>query len=89
MPLLKETKPNQFLANSQLYFKQFSSAWVHGLIVKTILFQAIHFFFQTLLIQLTQFRISIDFLYTQINVQKFHFKQFSSVSVGSLVLFKP
>ena len=35
---------------------------------KTFLFQDIHFF-QTVLIQLIQFSISIDFVYTQLNVK--------------------
>ena len=35
--------PNLFYADSQFYFKQFSLAWVHSLIVKTFLFQAIQF----------------------------------------------
>ena len=38
------------------------------LIVKTFLFQAIQFI-QTVLIQLIQFNISIDFVYTQLNVK--------------------
>ena len=49
--------PNTFYANCQLYFKQFSLAWVHNLIVKTDL------------IQLIQFSISADFVYTQLNVK--------------------
>ena len=51
--------PNSFLYKL-FYFKQFSLAWVHSLIVKTFLFQAIKFI-QTILIQ---FSISVDFLYT-------------------------
>ena len=41
-----------FYANSQLYFKQFSLAWVHSLIVKTVV------------IQLIQLSISTDFVHT-------------------------
>ena len=43
-----------FYANSQLYFKQFSLAWVHSLIVKKVLIQ---------------FNISAVFVYTQLNVK--------------------
>ena len=50
----KSIKKNQF------NFKQFSLASVHGFIVKTFLFQAIQFI-QTVLIQLIQFSMSIDF----------------------------
>ena len=57
---------NPFYVYSQFYFKQFSLAWVHSLIVKTFLFQAIQFI-QTVLIQLIQFSISTNFLYTQLN----------------------
>ena len=35
--------PNPFLYNKQFYFKQFSLALVHNLIVKVFLFQAIEF----------------------------------------------
>ena len=37
-------------------------------LLKTFLFQVIHFI-QTVLIQLIQFSISIDFVYTQLNVK--------------------
>ena len=40
----------------------------YSLIVKNILFQAIQFS-QAVLIQLIQFRISTDFIYTQLNVK--------------------
>ena len=46
-----------FYANSQLYLKQFSLVWVHSLIVKIVV------------IQLIQFSISTDFIYTQLNVK--------------------
>ena len=49
-------------------FKQFSLAWVHSLIAKTCLFQAIQYI-QTVLIQLIQFSISTRFVYTQSNVE--------------------
>ena len=39
------------------YFKQSSLAWVHSLIIKIVL------------IQLIQFSISTDFVYTQLNVK--------------------
>ena len=55
--LICHKMPIHFYANSQLYFKQFSLAWVHSLIVKTVL------------IQLIQFSISADFVYTQLNVK--------------------
>ena len=45
-----------FYVNSQLYFKRFSLAWVYSLIDKTVL------------IQLIQFSISTDFVYTKLNV---------------------
>ena len=60
--------PNPFYINNQFYFKQFSLAWVHILNAKTFLFQAIQFI-QTVLIQLIQFSISTDFVYTQLNVK--------------------
>ena len=60
--------PNLFYTNKQFHFKQFSSAWVHSLIVKTFLFQAIQFS-QTVLIQPIWFNISIVFVYTQLNVK--------------------
>ena len=60
--------PNQFYTNKQFNFKQFTLAWEHNLIVKTFLFQAIQFS-QTVLIQWIQFSISIDFVYTQLNVK--------------------
>ena len=40
------------------YIKQFNLAWVHSIIVKSILFQAIQFS-QTVLIQTIQFSLSI------------------------------
>ena len=33
--------PNPFYVNNQFYFKQFSLAWEHSLIVKAFLFQTI------------------------------------------------
>ena len=59
--------PNPFLCK-KLYFKQFSLAGVHSLIVKNILFHAIQFN-QTVLSQLIQFSISTDFVYTLLNVK--------------------
>ena len=58
--------PNPFYANNQFYFKPFSLAWVHSLsktLSKTFLFQTIQFI-RTILIQLIQFSISRDFIYT-------------------------
>ena len=57
-----------FYTNNQFYFKQLSLAYVHSLLIKTFLFQAIQFI-QTVLIQPIQFSISIDFIYTQLNVK--------------------
>ena len=48
----------------KFYFKQFSLAWVHSL-SKTFLFQAV-LFSQIVLIQLS---ISIDILYTELEVK--------------------
>ena len=77
-----------FYANNQFYFKQFSLAWVHSLIVKTFLFQAIQFS-QTVLIQLS---ISTDFVYTQLNVKTvlYQTNQFSvcRVSMSKTVPFQ-
>ena len=56
-PLSIILRQNHFYANSRLYFKQFSLAWVHSLIVKTVLIQTI------------QFSISTDFVYPQLNVK--------------------
>ena len=53
--------PNPFY--TIIYFKQFNLAWVHSLIVKSFLFQAIPFS-QTVIIQTIQFSMSIDFVYT-------------------------
>ena len=58
---------------------------------KTFLFQAIKFS-QTILIQTIQFSISIDFVYTQLNVKTVIFQiiQFSisTVSISKTVLFQ-
>ena len=69
----------------QFYFKQFSLAWVHSL-SKTSLFQAIQFT-QTVLIQPIQFIISIDFVYTQLNVQTIQFS-ISTFQCQNLFPFK-
>ena len=45
---------------------------------KTFLFQAIQFS-QAVLIQLVQFTINTDFVYSQLNVKQFYHKQFSLV----------
>ena len=47
---------------------QFSLVYVHSLVVKFFPFQAIQFS-QAVLIQTIQFSISIDFVYTQLNVK--------------------
>ena len=62
----------QFNCEKHFYFKQFSLAWVHSLIVKTVL------------IQLIQFSISTDFVYTHLNVKTFLYQttQFSVSSVS-------
>ena len=57
--------PNSFYTNNQFYFKLFNLAWVHSL---TIQFQGIQFS-QTVLIQKIQFSLSIDFVYTQLNIK--------------------
>ena len=54
-----------FCANSQFYFKQFSLAWVHDLIVKNISISS----YSVYSIQLIQFSISTDFVYTQLNAK--------------------
>ena len=59
---------NPFYANNLFYFKQFSLAIIHSLIVKKYLFQAIQFI-QTVRIQPIEFSISTDFVYTQLNVK--------------------
>ena len=63
--------------NNQFYFKQFSLTCVHSL-PNTSLFQAIQFS-QTVLIQTIQFSISIDCVYTHLNVKAVLFQtiQFS------------
>ena len=43
---------------------------------KAFLFQVIQFI-QTVLVQLIQFSISTDFIYSQLNVKQFYIKQFS------------
>ena len=54
--------PNPFYISSQFSFKQFSLDWVYSLIVKTVL------------IQLVQFSMSTDFVYTQLNVKTVVYK---------------
>ena len=66
-PFVGYLTPNLFYANSRFSFKQFSLKWVHSL-SKTFLYQNIQFI-QTVLIQLIQFSISTDFVYTQLNVK--------------------
>ena len=68
--------PNPILYSNQFYFKQFSLAWIHSLIVKSFLFRAIQFS-QTVIFQPIQFSLSIDFVYQKLNVQTVLFKQFS------------
>ena len=58
-----------FYSHNQFYLKQFNFPWIIEL-QKSFLFQSIQFI-QTVLIQLIQFSISIDFLYTQLNVKTF------------------
>ena len=50
---------------------------------KTFLFQVIQFS-QTVLIRTIQFSISIVFVYSQLNIKLFYFKQFILALVGSL-----
>ena len=54
---------NTLLFKYSVFFKQFNLAWVHNLIIKNISKC------QTVLMQPIQFSISIDFLYTQLNVK--------------------
>ena len=53
---------------------------------KHFLFQAIKLS-QTVLFQIIQFSISIDFVYTQLMSKQFYFKQVSLAYVRSLALF--
>ena len=69
---------NPFLYN-QFYFKQFSLAWVHSLIVKNIFISS-----YLVQIQTIQLGINIVFVHTQSNVktvlfQVIQFMQFSSI----------
>ena len=78
-----------FYTNNQFFFKQFSLAWVHSLIVKNISsFQ----FSQTVLFQTSQFSLSIDFVHTQLNVKTVLYKtiQFCArtVSMSKTVPFQ-
>ena len=92
----KQTKESSawrttYIVLHQFYFKQFSLAWIPSLIVKTFLFQAIQFI-QTVLIQLIQFRMSRDFVYTQLNAKTVPYItiQFSvsTVSMSKIVPFQ-
>ena len=75
-----------FYTNNQFYFKQFNLTWVHSLIVKTFLFQTIHFI-QTVLIQRIQLSISIHFVYSQLNIKTIQFN-LSTVSMSKTVQFQ-
>ena len=82
--------PNPFYTNKLFYFKQFSLAWVHSLIVKTFLFQAIQSI-QTVIIPTIQFSMSIVFVQKKVKCQNsFQTIQFSvrTVSVSKTVLFQ-
>ena len=71
--------PTRLFYAKSIFIQTISSAWVLR-VSKTFLFQAIQFN-QTVLIQPIQFSISIDFVYTQLNV---YIKQFSLAQVHSL-----
>ena len=58
---------NPFFTNNLFYFKIFSFARVHSLIVKNISISIYSIFFQIFQIQTIQSSISIDFVYTQLN----------------------
>ena len=75
-----------------MYFKQLSLALFHSLIVKKhFLFQVIQFS-QTVLNQLIQFSISIDFVYEQSHIKTVLYQnnQFSvsTISMSKTVLFQ-
>ena len=76
---------NPFLYNKQFYFKQFSLAWEHNLIVKAFLFQDIGFS-QTARIQTVQFKISIDFVYTQLSIKTVLFQTIPFNTKNSSIL---
>ena len=67
-------------------FKQFSLAWVHSLIAKNISISTIHFS-QTVLIQPVQFSISIDFVYTQLNIKTVLFQKIQ-FNVSTITMLK-
>ena len=72
-----------FYTNYQFYFKQFSLAWVHSLIVKNIYFKLsslVKVLFKTI-----QFSISIVSVCTQLNVKTVLFQTFNkSPQFGSV-----
>ena len=74
LAFLGDLMPNPFYTNNQALFQtiQFSHVYTVKL-SKTFLFQA-NQFNQTVLIQTIQFRISMDFVYTQLNVKKVLFR---------------
>ena len=57
-----------FYTNYQFYFKQFSLACVHNLIIKNTSISS-YPIYKTVLIQPLRFSIRIDFVYTQLNVK--------------------
>ena len=78
-----------FYTNNQFYFKQFSLAWMHSLIVNNYFRQ---FSSVKVLVQTIQFSLSTDFVYAQLNVKTvlYHTNQFSvsKVSILKVVLFQ-
>ena len=72
-----------YYTNSQFYFKQFRLAGVSNLILKKIPIQDI-LFGETILIQTIQFRISMDFNLTHLNIKTILFQtiQFSVSTIS-------
>ena len=77
-----------FYVNNQFYFKQFSLTLVHSLIVKNISISS----YSVFSIELIQFSINTDFVYTQLKVKTILYKtiQFcaSTVSISKTVPFQ-
>ena len=82
--------PNPFLYKKHFYFKQFTLALVHSLIVKNIFNSIfIYQFSQTVLIQTIQFNINILLFKLSWMSKQFYFKQFSLRSLNvRTVLFQ-
>ena len=73
-----------FYTNNQFYFKQISLTYVYSLIVKNISISS-YSISQRVLIQTIQFSISIDFVYTWLNVKRVLFQKIQfKVSTASM-----